>query len=221
MNFKNNQVLLLLVAFLVGFFFHKILKGCHIVEGQENPTTASDDKYAVAVSVASTGINPVTTTKDVTFLKKTDFKNGPPTADAIVGLCMGANSYPKIRQGGGLCHNEMFNVDIARHTCIDENMTHFKNNNTICSTVAADNNPDYDYDLDKPHCNTVWPKPSEITDKRDTCCHRVVEDNMEIWGQPIQTWDPDGNLVSEADTEVCQSFYRTCRNGFDGQKSCE
>ena len=31
--YKYNQVLLLVVAFLVGFFFHKILKGCNIVEG--------------------------------------------------------------------------------------------------------------------------------------------------------------------------------------------
>jgi hypothetical protein len=39
MIFKNNQVLLLVVAFLVGFFFHKILKGCNIVEG----ASESDD----------------------------------------------------------------------------------------------------------------------------------------------------------------------------------
>ena len=41
MIFKNNQVLLLVVAFLVGFFFHKILKGCNIVEGARDNGNAS------------------------------------------------------------------------------------------------------------------------------------------------------------------------------------
>tara|TARA_B100000768_G_scaffold171880_1_gene179579 strand:+ start:240 stop:383 length:144 start_codon:yes stop_codon:yes gene_type:complete len=33
MNFKNSEFLLLVVAFLVGYFFQEIMKGCNFVEG--------------------------------------------------------------------------------------------------------------------------------------------------------------------------------------------
>ena len=33
MNFKNNELLLLVVAFILGYFFKEIMKGCNLVEG--------------------------------------------------------------------------------------------------------------------------------------------------------------------------------------------
>jgi hypothetical protein len=33
MDFKNNDFLMLVVAFLLGYFAHQIMKGCQIVEG--------------------------------------------------------------------------------------------------------------------------------------------------------------------------------------------
>ena len=35
MNLKNNEFLMLVVAFLLGYFAHRILKGCRLVEGNE------------------------------------------------------------------------------------------------------------------------------------------------------------------------------------------
>ena len=35
-NFKKDDILMLVVAFLLGYFAHRILKGCQIVEGAEN-----------------------------------------------------------------------------------------------------------------------------------------------------------------------------------------
>ena len=32
-NFKKDDILMLVVAFLLGYFAHRILKGCQIVEG--------------------------------------------------------------------------------------------------------------------------------------------------------------------------------------------
>ena len=43
MNFKDNQVLQLVLAFLVGFFFHKILKLCRNVEGLTESGSKSTD----------------------------------------------------------------------------------------------------------------------------------------------------------------------------------
>lgn len=34
MNFKDSEFFLLVVAFLVGYFFQTIMKGCNVVEGQ-------------------------------------------------------------------------------------------------------------------------------------------------------------------------------------------
>jgi hypothetical protein len=36
MNLKNNEFLMLVVAFLLGYFAHQIMKGCRLVEGAEN-----------------------------------------------------------------------------------------------------------------------------------------------------------------------------------------
>ena len=36
MNLKNNEFLMLVVAFLLGYFAHRILKGCRLLEGIEN-----------------------------------------------------------------------------------------------------------------------------------------------------------------------------------------
>jgi len=36
MNFKDSEFLLLVVAFLVGYFFRTIMKGCNVVEGVED-----------------------------------------------------------------------------------------------------------------------------------------------------------------------------------------
>ena len=36
MNFKNSDFLMLLVAFLVGYFFQEMMKGCQIVEGSSS-----------------------------------------------------------------------------------------------------------------------------------------------------------------------------------------
>ena len=33
MNFKNDRVLMLVVAFFLGFYAHQILKGCNVIEG--------------------------------------------------------------------------------------------------------------------------------------------------------------------------------------------
>ena len=35
MNFKDSEFFLLVVAFLVGYFFQTIMKGCNVVEGLE------------------------------------------------------------------------------------------------------------------------------------------------------------------------------------------
>jgi hypothetical protein len=207
MNFKNNKVLLLVVAFLAGFFFHKILKGCHIVEGQENPPTASDDtEYEVSVSIENVTDNEETTTHMERMLKPSDFKQMRPagvvTAKAISEICNAKHSYPKIRLNNGLCQNEMFNASIAKHTCIEENMTHFKNNNTICTLEFVDN-PGYDYDLDEEHCNIglkdMAELPSDITNRRKKCCERYIENNMEFWGM---TRNDDDRLGDE-----CKGFY--------------
>ena len=47
MNFKNDQVLMLVVAFFLGFYAHQILKGCNVIEGQNNnPIEAREQRAA-------------------------------------------------------------------------------------------------------------------------------------------------------------------------------
>jgi len=41
-NFKKDDILMLVVAFLLGYFAHRILKGCQIVEGAD--TTDNGDR---------------------------------------------------------------------------------------------------------------------------------------------------------------------------------
>jgi len=45
-NFKKDDILMLVVAFLLGYFAHRILKGCQTVEGAE-VMSAADMSTAV------------------------------------------------------------------------------------------------------------------------------------------------------------------------------
>ena len=55
MNFKNDQVLMLVVAFFLGFYAHQILKGCNVIEGsntnpiEEREQRAADDAELMAL----------------------------------------------------------------------------------------------------------------------------------------------------------------------------
>ena len=42
MNFKNSEFLMLVAAFLLGYFFQEMMKGCQVVEG--GPATSSPGK---------------------------------------------------------------------------------------------------------------------------------------------------------------------------------
>jgi hypothetical protein len=71
MNFKDNQVVMLVVAFLVGFFFHKILKLCRNVEGMtESGSKSTDSKSTDSKSTGSKS----------TGSKSTDSKSMPAKA---------------------------------------------------------------------------------------------------------------------------------------------
>ena len=48
MNFKNSEFLMLVAAFLVGYFFQEMMKGCQVMEGLEESITGSDSKNIVA-----------------------------------------------------------------------------------------------------------------------------------------------------------------------------
>jgi len=54
MNLKNNEFLMLVVAFLLGYFAHRILKGCQIVEGQSEEKVTCSDKVGDTVKQANT-----------------------------------------------------------------------------------------------------------------------------------------------------------------------
>ena len=57
MNFKNDRVLMLVVAFFLGFYAHQILKGCNVIEGkmeydspnEEREQRAADDAELMAL----------------------------------------------------------------------------------------------------------------------------------------------------------------------------
>ena len=44
MNFKNSEFLMLVAAFLLGYFFQEMMKGCQIMEGLSEPKTEDEKK---------------------------------------------------------------------------------------------------------------------------------------------------------------------------------
>jgi len=50
MNLKNDEFLMLVVAFLLGYFAHRILKGCRLLEGIENGQETQDDLHGSCVN---------------------------------------------------------------------------------------------------------------------------------------------------------------------------
>jgi len=57
MNLKNNDLLMLVAAFLVGYFFHKIMKGCNLVEGIDlhQPYTTHAERQETDVTTVKLG----------------------------------------------------------------------------------------------------------------------------------------------------------------------
>ena len=47
MNLKNNEFLMLVVAFLLGYFANRILKGCRTVEGIDNEDKKLTEKKII------------------------------------------------------------------------------------------------------------------------------------------------------------------------------
>ena len=52
-DFKNNEVLMLVVAFLLGYFANRMLKGCRLVEG--NSDTCSGNVTDMMNAMIGTG----------------------------------------------------------------------------------------------------------------------------------------------------------------------
>tara|TARA_Y100000389_G_C17015162_1_gene296085 strand:+ start:203 stop:496 length:294 start_codon:yes stop_codon:yes gene_type:complete len=66
-NFKQNDILMLVVAFLLGYFAHQILKGCQIVEGAEVMSTVD-----MMDEMESKNCNYVTTPTYIDCMTKQD-----------------------------------------------------------------------------------------------------------------------------------------------------
>ena len=74
MNFKDSEFFLLVVAFLVGYFFQTIMKGCNVVEGVEGVEGVEDPDLETRLVSLEARVVDLETTRDSYSQFLTDYK---------------------------------------------------------------------------------------------------------------------------------------------------